>query len=761
MSDDSDSELLRTGAGLRVLGEISASTEERFVGRDLAGYRIAGLIAEGGMSRVYRAARMDGSFEREVAIKISTVSSFDRRMRERFLQEQGVLAGLNHPNISQLYDAQVTEEGWPYIVMELVDGEAIDRHCSVNALDLESRLRLLIDVVDAVSFAHTRLIVHRDIKPSNVLVDAGGRAKLLDFGIAKLLETESAELTRAAPMTPRYASPEQLLGAPITTASDIYQLGLLIGEILTGASIQPTEPLQQAIRRAADRRPVLIDSAARRRLPREIALVIEHCLRINPDERYRDASSLKWDLQAYLDGFPVSAAGQKVGYRFRKFIARNIPATVVVVMATVAVAASTAWYTAAVSDQRDEAQQQSELANESLDFLVSFFTAADPATSQGVELTAREMLDLGAARIEEELADRPRIKERLLYEVANTYWRLKEPDKAEPIAQAAVRTNESLYGAGNVRRLDSLNLLANIYIDQGRFADAEKILLDVLEQSTRELGMEHADTLRVQNNLGALYWETGRLPEALDTFESLFEVKSRVIGKRERTTIATAINLVALYNALSKFDSAREVGDEYLAIAEEELGELHPLTLGLLNNIANIVYFQDGLDAAIPLYEDVRRRTETVYGADNFTALRRKAYLGSLIAENGDVARGAQLQREAISAMTEQRGEHDGYVLGARANYANTLVLSGKLEEAANMLPEIIASQEEVIGARHSNTYYTRVVYADVLLQTQDPEASAYAAALRQEIADELGGNHHWLKRLDDVLHNSMEPGAR
>ena len=424
-----------TGAGLGMLSGLSAGDEEALIGRELDGYRITGFIAEGGMSRVYRASRIDGSFERDVAIKLSPISGFSPAMRERFMQEQSVLAGLNHPHISQLYDARVTSEGWPYIVMELVDGSPITRYCREHARGVADKVRLMIDVVDAVAFAHGNLVVHRDIKPSNVLVTSDGRVKLLDFGIAKLLEDDAEKLTRAGAMTPQYASPEQLLGKPVSVASDVYQLGLLMAEVLGGALPTEGETLTEAIQRSADGRPLVLPGAARQTLPREIALIIEQCLRAEPADRYRDANSLRRDLEAYLAGYPVSAAGQRSGYRLRKFVQRNrggVLGAMLTVLALVSATVITSLKMIEAEQQRDIAlyqQQRVQASNE-------FYSLLMEEMGDG-EFTSVELVDRGRGLLESQFDSDQPFMAAVLFEVARRYGSLGERhSEAELLSEA-------------------------------------------------------------------------------------------------------------------------------------------------------------------------------------------------------------------------------------------------------------------------------------------------------------------------------------
>lgn len=443
----SDKDPFSTGAGLGVLSRLSADDQEALIGRELDGYRIEAFIAEGGMSRVYQASRIDGSFERDVAIKLSALSGLSAAMRERFMQEQSVLAGLNHPHIAQLYDARLTAEGWPYIVMELVDGGPISGFCQEQSLGVRDRIRLLVDVVDAVAFAHARLVVHRDIKPSNVFVTTDGRVKLLDFGIAKLLEDEPGQLTRAGAMTPKYASPEQLLGRPISVASDIYQLGLLMAEVLGGILPTEGETLTEAIQRSVDGRPLTLPNAMRNSLPREIVLIIEQCLRVDPADRYPDANSLRRDLEAFLSGYPVSAAGQSPAYRFRKFVQRNrggVLGGMLTLLALVSATVITSMKMVEATQQRDVAvyqQQRVQASNE-------FYSLLLEEMGDG-KFTSVELVDRGRSLLESQFDTDQPFMAAVLFDVARRYGSLGERrSETELLAKAETIARE--YGDDNV-----------------------------------------------------------------------------------------------------------------------------------------------------------------------------------------------------------------------------------------------------------------------------------------------------------------------
>ena len=508
----SDEDRFSTGAGLGVFSELAGDDQRSLIGRELDGYRITDFVAEGGMSRVYRASRIDGSFERDVAIKLSAVSGFSVAMRERFTQEQSVLAGLNHPHIAQLYDARLTAEGWPYIVMELVEGSAITRFCSEQSLKLSDRIRLLIDVVDAVAFAHGNLVVHRDIKPSNVFVTKDGIVKLLDFGIAKLLEDEPGDMTRAGAMTPQYASPEQLLGKPISIASDVYQLGLLLAEVLGGSLPTEGETLTEAIQRSADGRPLALPNTIRHSLPREITLIIEQCLRAEPGDRYRDANSLRLDLEAYLAGYPVSAAGQRTGYRLRKFVQRNWGGVLGAVLTLAALASATVitgWQMLEARQQRDIAvyqQQRVQASNE-------FYSLLMEEMGDG-SFTSVELLDRGRSLLENQFGSSQPFMAAVLFDVSRRYSSLGERQREIELLREAERIARE-HGDSNVLAAVLCKRARNNQAQDPDRAAAQLAEGMALYESLLEPGIEvSVECLRAKSRAEV---QAGELSAALDT----------------------------------------------------------------------------------------------------------------------------------------------------------------------------------------------------------------------------------------------------
>jgi eukaryotic-like serine/threonine-protein kinase len=413
---DTDSELaqdlsalLRRQAAIDSEGFLEGSAaplpaEPILAGRAIGSYTLERLLGRGGMGAVWLAHRSDGRYAGRAAVKLLNLALLGPAGPDRFKREGSALARLAHPNIARLTDAGVSADGQPYLVLEYIEGEPIDRWCQARALDVRARVRLFLQVLEAVAHAHSKLILHRDLKPANILVTPQGQVKLLDFGIAKLLDEEhvvasAAALTQLAgqAFTPEYAAPEQVQGAEVTTATDVYALGVLLYSLLT--SRLPT----------ADPSPT--SSQKVRALRGDLDSIIAKALRKVPAERYRTVAALAEDLQRYLDKQPVSARADSMSYRFERFVARNRTAVGAACVVLIAVAAATGvavWQAREATAQRDHARALSARNNAVVEFVSSMLTEVVPADqpirvadllerSQSVLLGAQTRPDIQAA----------------------------------------------------------------------------------------------------------------------------------------------------------------------------------------------------------------------------------------------------------------------------------------------------------------------------------------------------------------------------
>jgi serine/threonine-protein kinase len=418
----------------RLLGE--TASEAPAPGRRLGPYRLLREIGTGGMGTVYLAVRDDAQYERQVAVKVLRAGLADPAARHRFLAERQILARLEHPAIARLYDGGTTADGRPYLVMEWIDGLPLTGYCDQNRLSIEARLSLFLQVAAAVQHAHQNLLVHRDLKPGNILVTAEGEPRLIDFGIAKQLAPEGGDgnLTRTGLrlLTPSYASPEQVRGEAITTASDVYSLGVLLYELLAGRSPYRVEPgllheVERAICEEEPERPsqALLRSPAagptaeaiaaargmrpaalRRRLAGDLDNVVLMALRKEPGRRYGSAAQLAADLERHLGDLPVLARPDTLAYRGRKFVQRHRAAVAAAGLSLLVLAG----FVVSLAAQGRRLARERDKARYALSFLVDVFEDADPHKTAGAALTAREILARGAARAAGELSRPPEVQ---------------------------------------------------------------------------------------------------------------------------------------------------------------------------------------------------------------------------------------------------------------------------------------------------------------------------------------------------------------
>lgn len=443
MTGPQDDRLKTGGAFAALTKDHTFDLESKLQGRILGGYRIGHVLGVGGMGYVLHGTRAEGDFDRVAAIKVVEVTHHRSDFAQRFRREVQILAQLNHPCIAQLYDAGETDDGWPYLVMEYVDGSPLDEYCEDNNLSIKARVELLIDVIEAVQFAHAQLIVHRDLKPSNVLVDKNGNLKLLDFGIAMLLGDKPEDVTQAGAMTLQYASPEQLLGNPISIATDIYQLGMLMCKVLGGHLPTDGETMAEAIQRSAERRLITVPALLRQTLPRELVLIIEQCLRNEPADRYADAHSLHDDLIAYLSGYPVSAVGASPTYRIQKFARRNwasVLSASTALMALVAATIIAAVQMLEANRQRDIAVYQQQRVQASSEF----YSLLMEEMGRG-SFTSVDLLDRGKALLNDQFGSGQPFMASVLFDVSRSYANLGEQDRESEMlreAETIARSNE-------------------------------------------------------------------------------------------------------------------------------------------------------------------------------------------------------------------------------------------------------------------------------------------------------------------------------
>ncbi|NNE42854.1 MAG: protein kinase, partial [Gemmatimonadetes bacterium] len=479
-----------------------AAVEEPLVGRDVGGYRLKERIGAGGMSTVYLAERTDPDFAMQAAVKLIHHGPEPEAILRRFLTEREVLAQLRHPAIAQLLDGGLSDDGRPYLVMEYVEGRPLDDFCRERGLSIAERLELIATVCDAVHHAHRNLVVHRDLKPENILVTADGHVKLLDFGIAKVLTEDgpgdAATLTRELLLTPTYASPEQLRGEPVGTASDVYSLGVILFELLTGKRPHGSrDSTPSEIARAVEENdPEPPSRAADVRIDPDLDNITLLALRKEPEQRYASAEHLAADLRRFRDGLPVSARPATIRYRAAKFLRRNavaVGAAVIVLLAVTGAAVVSTVLLFRADAARVEADRQRESAEEVGAFLQEMLGNADPYLTAEKDVTVREMVDRAAERVSEELGSKPDVAAQVLVRLSETYEHLADLDAARKHAGEAPRL---IGGDDSEIRVRALRRLASVFVEAGEPDSALAAAQKALECGVRLWPAGNLETVR-------------------------------------------------------------------------------------------------------------------------------------------------------------------------------------------------------------------------------------------------------------------------
>ena len=690
-------------AGL--VGELAQELGARPLPERIGPWRITGLLGEGGMSTVYRAARADGAFDREVALKLIRGAAHARRLDA----ERRILARLEHDGIARLYDGGALPDGAPYLVMELVHGQPLIE--AARARPLDARVELLLQVCDAVAYAHRNLVVHRDLKPSNILVDAGGHAQLLDFGIAHLLESD-AGLTRTgeAAMTPAYAAPEQLLHQPITTATDVYALGVLLYEVLAGArpydlSALTASEAERVVCHETPPPPSAVAPLETARRLGDLDTVVMKALEKDPARRYSSAEALADDLRRWRDALPVTARPASRAHRARLFVRRHrvpVLAAAAVGLALAVGLGAALWQGRAAADERDRARTEAAKSQAVGTFLETMLASADPfqnAAAAPESLTVASLLRRTSASVDAELADQPEVRAAIHRTLGITFMGLGLHADATPHLQAALAIRSRLYADAahpeRIQSIDDLALLAYRLEDVEQADSLQQIALDLFRQADGARSPEVATRLaRLASNrplaeAEPLFAEALDIvtehhgPDAYETVDvllkhatqrmtfgdwvgadSLFARALRVAERHgygdalETSMLRTNWSSNAFY--LGHYDQAERLLRRALAVQQTLLPDDHPRLAETRSNWSGVLVEKGRYSEA----ERLLRHTRTVFIREQpawWARYAAGAELGAALAGQGRDAEAEPMLRENVDAMRRTAGDAHGW----------------------------------------------------------------------------------------------------
>jgi serine/threonine protein kinase/Tfp pilus assembly protein PilF len=720
-------------------------------------YRVLRTLGVGGMGEVYLAERADAEFEQQVAIKV--VHGSLRGVQSRLKIERQILAQLDHPNIAHLLDGGSLPDGTGYIVMEYVDGVPIDAYCDSNRLDIVARLKLFQTVCAAVHYAHQNLIVHRDLKPSNILVTAAGIPKLLDFGIAKLLDEHQARqhtlavtLADIRLMTPDHASPEQVRGQAITTASDIYVLGVLLYKLLTGtspffiASMRLTDieraicekdplPPSHAIAMNDSAEPRGVTDARstsanrlRRTLRGDLDNIVIMAMRKEPERRYGSSQQMAADIQRYLDGKPVIACRDTLSYRSAKFIRRHwlaVTAGAGVILLILAFATATYMQSLRVAAERDRAAAERAAADrervraeEVSSFLVNLFKLSDPQENRGNQVTARELLDSGAKRLQAELQDQPATKAALLSTVGAVYDSLGQYTEAQRILTESLTVQPLSQDKSRIETLLELGRSRTLARD---LSGAEEPLQEALHISQVNFGAASEESGRTFWALGQLRYQQNRLTDAKQLYQRGLNILETT-GAPSTDVSALLDDLAQVYAGELQWALAKQTYERALQIDRRVLGDDHPRIAMRLNNLADIAQSTGDLKLAETLFRDAIRRDEKAYGDLHPETGAARGNLGLLLQREGRLTEARPLLQSALDIELKLYGP-DNYNVGyARVSLAMLLHDQGDLAAAESEFRQALAVYDKSWPGEHPYRAALLMQFARLLVDRGKPD---------------------------------------
>lgn len=722
-------------------------------------YRILEEIGRGGMGTVYRAERADDQYTREVALKLVRLDVSHTDAALRFRQERQILAGLEHANIARLYDAGVTEAGQPYLAMELVRGQSIHTYCDSRSLAIPARLALFEQVCRAVEFAHRNLVIHRDLKPSNILVTEQGEVKLLDFGIAKLMESESDDddepLTGLDQrlLTPEYASPEQVKGEGLTTASDVYSLGVVLHQLLTGrrpegggdsatttpstlvrretASDKTDSPNPEGIARARGTTPARLQ----RLLRGELDTIALKALRPETDQRYPTAAALLDDLVRYRSGRAITARPPTLTYRAGKFVRRN---RVAVAAAGIAVTSLIAGLGIALNQTR-VARQERDVAQSVSSFLENMFDASNPFSQGGERLDTLRIsafLEQAVDRLDTDLADQPLVQARMQLVLGSVHENLGVYDRARELLEAALASYRDLEGPESPQVSVALSNLGRVVSSAGDATAAEPYYREALAIAVARHGDRSRQAAQVRTEFAGVLLTLDRLAEAEEVLAAAVDVRRREFGEVS-SEMGDNLNLLGgLRYRQGKVDEAIFTMSEALDMNREALGPGHPNTAIITQNLGFLMHRQRRYEEAEALLREAIRSISAALGPDYPNLAATIKTLANVLDATGQWTEADSLYRESIAFTQRVLGDVNQDMVIALHDYGGALAKHGQHDRAIELLREALGIEEQLTSRTSPGYGVTLGTLASATRMSGDPAA---AERMYAEVLETLG----------------------
>ena len=779
-SSDEAEYFIEDPAFTRVANLVTAEKMPSYIGKQIGSYKIEREIGKGGMGAVYLARRADKEFDKKVAIKLIKRGFDTDEIIERFRHERQILAALEHPNITRLIDGGSTADDLPYLVMDYVEGLPLNKYCAVNEVSLDERLNIFLKICSAVTYAHQNLIIHRDLKPSNVIVSEDGTPKLLDFGIAKLTAPNSSATLGTAQttfrvMTPEYASPEQVSGQVVTTASDIYSLGVVLYELLTGArpfrirtssaeeisriitDTAPTRPSESLRRGEEEKARRGVDEWRRRgdtqsdkiaskvsssALRGDLDNIILMAMRKEPERRYSSVEQFAEDIRRYQNGLPVIAREDSFGYRAEKFVKRNkagVAAGLGIALSLVGGLIATSRQAKIAKKQRDRALRETAKAERINQFLQKMLSSADPR-EQGKDVKVIEVLGEAAQSIENDFADQPEITADLHTTIGTTYLSLGLLESAENHLQKALDIRLAHFPRRTGEVAVILNKFGKLLQVKGDLKSAEPFYREALE--TLRFLRKETEVAKVLNNLGYLTALEGKNREAIRIHTEELEIRRALFGENHPDVAKTLGSLATIFGILGEKRKTESLHRQALAILRRYYSEEHPDVIAEMARLASVLIWDDKNESERLFRKvlDLRRKTL----GENHPDVAWTVYdLAFLNAERGDYAESEKRAREVLAMRGSGLTDEHPVTSSSFLLLGRSLLAQDKPAAARHALEECLALRRKTLSGNHWLLATANSFYGECLMLLGEPaRGKSLLFESYDVLSEKFGGGH-------------------
>lgn len=710
------------------------------IGQSVGSYTIKEKIGEGGMGSVYLAERRDGQFEHRVAIKIIQHGKATRENIRRFQRERNILAGLNHPGIAKLFDGGVTEDGYPYLIMEYVEGIPIDRYCRKHNNSTEQKVLLFQQVLEAVRHAHENLVIHRDLKPGNILVDGKGNVKILDFGISKLLEENedetAATLTHigARLLTPRYAAPEQITQSNITTATDLYALGIIFYKLLSGADPFDMDRLsryemEQTILKQEPSKPSTRVSAhsLEKQLKGDLDAITLKSIRKEPDQRYRVANEFLEDLHNFQQGLPVSAHADTFKYRSRKFFSRHKISIATLTAFLLLLVSFTILHTSRITEERNSAQMEAERATEIKNLFNDILQQQDPFSQPDRNITLAEVLDRGEEDIRQSLNGQPGVKAELLGLLGENYVSLGDFDKGEELLSDALALYSSSQSeSAQQTYISNLGRIGRVYYRTGRFQKAEASFMEALQLVKYEYGEDTRYAAPFYGSLASIYREQGQLLKTEEYYKRAIDLADST----EKKSLAVSLgNLAIAYRDQGEFEKAIDLHKQSMKLEQEVNDTLHPDIASAHNNLAFTYQQMGNYPKADSLHQIALEMRRQLFPPDHHHIASSLVRLGLLKIKQLHTREAESLLKEGYEILSQKLPKDHWQVISARGGLAVSRAMQGNFEKNIPVVEQAYEKFCEKFGDRDWRSREAASALSNLYQLWGKPEKAEYYLA--------------------------------